>query len=181
MSSRAFIVVATVLALSLSWSQSVNAPQGMDSSQVSEVLSDAKTLASSLRSDIMTLDFIALSASGSQTRAVTLNLFAVHTTALRSQSARLEEIRKYGTSSQQTAIDRMVPVMQELASSAEAAINATRSLSQLSSPEYREYFKLNADLAEELSHVISAWVDYANTRENLNRVAEKVGVPSGLF
>lgn len=180
MGSRAFIILAVALARSPGWSQSVNA-QTMDGSQVSQVLSEVKSLASFLKSDVATLDFVAFSAGGSQTRASTLDRFAQHAAALRRQSGRLDEIRKYGSSSQQTAIDRMVPVMKEFASSSEAAIKAARTTPVSGgSQDYREYMKLNSDLAQELSDVISAWVDYATTKENLDRVAGKVGVSSGL-
>lgn len=181
MGSRAFIILGIGLVPSTSWSQSANAPPTVDSSQIRQVFSDVKSLASFLKSDVATLDFVAFSGGGSQTRDSTLDRFAQHATALRRQSARLEEIRKYGASPQQAAIDRMVPVMKEFASSAEEAIRAARTPpASGANQDYREYMKLNSDLAQELSDVISAWVDYATTRENLDRAAGKVGVSSGL-
>jgi len=109
-----------------------------------------------------------------------LNLYSERTAALRIQALRLEAMRQYGSRWQQIAVDRIIPVMNELASSAETAINATKTnQTRLSSTEYREYLKLNSDLAEELSTLIAAWVDYAKTREDLDRSAEKIGAPSG--
>jgi len=181
MGNRAFVaVVATLLASLATWPLALNPSEGPGSSQVGQLLSDTKSLVSLLKSDISTLDFFALSGGGWQTHAVMLNLYSERTAALRSQALRLEAMRQNGSRWQQIAVDRIIPVMNELASSAETAINATKTNQpRLSSTEYREYLKLNSDLAEELSTLIAAWVDYAKTREDLDRSAEKIGAPPG--
>jgi hypothetical protein len=182
MGSKAVLAVMVILLAPLALRpQTLDPSQTTDSAQVGQLLADAKSLASLLKSDLATIDFFALSAGGSQTYADMLNLYTGRATALRTQALKLESMRKYGSHWQQIAVDRMVPVMKELASSAEAAISSTKvTRNRPSSTDYREYLKLNSDLAGELSAVIAACVDYAKTREDLDHIAEKIGAPSGL-
>jgi hypothetical protein len=142
--------------------------------QVEQLLNDTKSLVSLLKSDIATLGFF-VSESASSTNAAMLNLYAERIKSLRALAGKLEAARKDGSHAQQTALDRIVPVMKEFASSADTALAAAKQ-----SPAVQEqYFKLNSDLAEELCSVISAWVDYAKTKDDLDRVARPKAAPNG--
>lgn len=176
-SSVFFAILAAMLASPAGWSQTSSASAGSDIPPVRQLLSNVKNLVPLLKSDIATLDLLVRPAGGAQ--AVLFNLYTEHIANLRSQADKLEALRKSGTRWQQVAIDRMVPAMQELAASAEAAINWTRSnQDRLSSTDYGDYLKLNADLAEELSRLITSCVDYAKTREDLERASANIGAPS---
>ena len=175
MKNKAFLALLPLLLTSLAAGPQSNGSQETGSSQVAQLLTDAKNLASSLKSDLATLDFFALSADSGVTRTAMLNLYQEHINALRSQQAKLEAKRKDGSRWQQTALDRIVPIIEEFASGAEAAIaTAKTSQGRLNSADSRDYFKLNADLAEEFSTAIAAWADYAKTREDLDRAAQKL-------
>ena len=145
-----------------------------DSSQFAQLLSNAKNLAALIRGDIATLDFVAqLAAEGG--RDTMFNLFTQRATELHDQAQKLEEMQKRGSRGQQTAAERMIPVMKELASSAEAAVNMTKTnQNRPVTGDFRNYLKLNADLAEELSSMIGAAADYAKTRDELDRIADRV-------
>ncbi len=142
--------------------------------QLTQFLIQVKSSASSVSSDLSTLDFFAAQ-DGFRTHSAILEAYKDDIASLRNEAARLEEVRRDASSSQQVAIDRMSPAMLELVSAAEKAIQAGNSRSNR--PEYTEYFKLNAELASELSNVISVWVDYASTREALDRAGQKLTAP----
>ena len=166
-------ILAMLLAAPAGWAQT---PSGTNSEQIRQVLSDAKNLVSLLKSDVATLDLLVGRSESSQ--SVMFNLFRGRTATLRSQADKLTALRKEGTHWQQIAIDRTVPAMQELAASAEAAIKWTQTAQNRANASYQEYFKLNSDLADELSKLITSCVDYAKTREDLERAAEKIEAPS---
>lgn len=148
--------------------------------EVTQLLAAAKGTGSLLRSDISTLDFFAAAEAGLEGQSAVLEGYQEHIVALQNQESRLEEMRKYGSRSQQVAIDRIIPVIQEFVSSAKAAIRAVRTSKDRSTPEYRDYCKLNADLAGEFANAIGTWVDYAGTRGALDRVAQKFAPPSAV-
>lgn len=178
MGNRSYVAVLGLILISIiSRDGMLCAAEETDSQQVGQMLSDAKNLASLIKSDIATLSFFALSGGEWQTRDVMLKLYTERTNTLRSQATRLEAARKSGTRSQQIAVERILPLMEELATSAEAAIRSTKSNpNRASTSEYRQYLKLTSDLLEELSNMIGAGVDYAKTRDDLDRVAAKIGI-----
>jgi hypothetical protein len=155
--TAAIPVLAILLAL---------AAQAQTQPQVSPRLSEVKNLVTLLKSDMATLDFLAHAGTGSEAHASIFNLYADRINALRRQADELETNRKNGTAWQQVAVDRIVPVMKELAASAEAAVRAANSNGNRPG---KDYFQLNSDLADELSTVIAAWADYAKTKDDLDR------------
>jgi hypothetical protein len=141
------------------------------SDKIAELLLSAKGAAASLRSDIATLDLLAAS---TQTQATVLGLYQQDIGALRSLAHQLEAAGEEGSPAQQTAVKRIVPVMQEFASSAEASLRAATNRNAPSGPEWGQYVKLNSDLCSEFSSVINAWADYARTREELDQTAKNI-------
>ena len=131
---------------------------------VGPLLAAAKSAASAVRSDVATLDLVAES---SQSRTTILNLYQDDIRAVRTQAARLDAARKNGTRWQQIASERVIPLMEELASAAEAAV---RAASGNENPG-KQYFKLSADLCGELTTLIGGWADYAHTKDELDRIS----------
>lgn len=142
---------------------------------VETLLSDARSQASLLRSDISTLDFLVAPGGVAQERTAVLQLYREHVTKLRDQATRLSAARQNASRWQRVAIDRIIPLMQEFASSAETAIAVVRTPQDRSgSPEFRKYIKAQSDLGDEFYRLISAWVDYSKTREDLDQAAAKI-------
>jgi len=178
MGNRVVAVVGVLWAFSSVWLGTISA-QEAENKQVGQFLSDVKSLAGLIKSDIATLGFFALSGGEWQTRDVMLKLYTERVNTLRTQASRLEAIRKEGSHPQQIAAERIVPVMKELASIADAAVRSTKSNpKRISTADYRQYLKLTSDLADQLSAMIGACVDYAKTREDLDRFSEKIGASS---
>lgn len=133
------------------------------SKEIAGLLSDAKNAASSVNSDIATLDLVA---RAGQRQATVLNLYESDIAALRAQADKLEALQAQGSRAQQTAIGRMVPIMQEFVSTAAAALNAASAANAST-----EYFRLNSALSGEFAALISGWADYAKTRDELAHIA----------
>ncbi len=144
---------------------------GTHSDKIAELLLSAKGAAASLRSDIATLNLLAASV---QAQATVLSLYQQDIAGLRSLVNKLEAAGQEGSPAQQTAVKRIVPIMQEFASSAETAVRASTNRNAQSSPEWGQYVKLNADLSGEFASLISAWADYAKTREDLDQTAKDI-------
>src|SRR2546426_4714998 len=82
--------------------------------------------------------------------------------------------RDSASSWQQQAIDRMMPLMKELASNTTAAINHLKEQpTRPTSGSYAEYLKQNSETARELSDMISSFIQYGQTRAKLGRLEQK--------
>lgn len=179
MSRKASIVMLMSALVLLAGSPRMDASVAAD---VPRMLSDAKSQASRLKIDIATLDFFASSESGWKSHAAITGMYADRIAALRSLAASLASARQDASVWQQTTIDRIVPLLHGLAASAEATITTiNNNQSRLGTGEYKEYLKVSADLANELSDMIGSSVDYGKTSEELQRLAAKVGAPQGPF
>ena len=93
---------------------------------------------------------------------------------------RLESLRGSASPWQQQAIDRMLPVLKELAAHTTAAINhlnenKTRPL-QISS--YPQYLKENAEAAHNLADMISSFVKYGDSRAKVEKLEQKLEIAS---
>ncbi|HTS76065.1 MAG TPA: hypothetical protein VMG40_07670 [Bryobacteraceae bacterium] len=169
MHRKAFIAVLAVLLAS----PAVRSGDSGDahSDKIAELLLSAKGAAASLRSDIATLNLLAVSA---QAQATVLSLYQQDIATLRGLANKLDAAGQEGSPAQQTAVRRIVPVMQEFASSAEASLRAAANRNAQSSPEWGQYVKLNSDLSGEFASLINAWADYARTREELDQTAKNI-------
>jgi len=78
---------------------------------------------------------------------------------------------------QQVAIDRMIPLLKELASNTTAAINhLSENKLRPTSGQYTEYLRANADTAHQLSDMISSVVPYGQTQAKLDKLEQKLEV-----
>jgi hypothetical protein len=149
-----------------------------DSDRVFELLSTAKSQAFELKSDIQTMDFFAGSDFGWASHASIINVYKDHIDAIRNQISKLDETRSIASTLQKTTLDRVGPLLKELASDAEALINRiNQNPKRLNGGEYKEYIKLNADLAAELAALIGNFVDCGRTKQQLERLKNKIDLP----
>jgi hypothetical protein len=71
--------------------------------------------------------------------------------------AKLQEEREEASPWQQQAIDRMVPMLKEIAANTSAAIeHLNQNHERPGTPDYAEYLQQNADTSHELADMISA-------------------------
>jgi hypothetical protein len=87
----------------------------------------------------------------------------------------LRDARESGSPWQQEAIDRVNPLLQELANNLEATIDhLNNNKSALFAAPYPEYVQTNADLAAELHFMISDFVDYGKTKQKFQNLQQKL-------
>jgi len=149
-----------------------------DSEQVSQLLSDAKTDAFQLKEDAETMHFYSTGNLNWQTHANKINSIRDHVNAVGQHLAKLEELRGEASPWQKTAIDRIRPLLKELASNTEAIIEyLNKNPGRLRAPEYKDFLEANADESEQLAALIGDFVDYGKTRQRLERLREKLELP----
>jgi uncharacterized protein Yka (UPF0111/DUF47 family) len=112
-----------------------------------------------------------------QSHADMLNRIRDHVNKMGKIVEKLESERDQASPWQQQAIDRMVPLLKEIASNTTAAIehlnqNHVRPVSE----DYKEYLQENAYTAHELADMISSFEQYGRTRAKLEKLQDKVEV-----
>lgn len=76
----------------------------------------------------------------------------------------------------QDAIDRITPVLKELAANTESIIDTLNTNpNRLKDPTYQQYLKSNAELASELATSVSNTVDYDSTKAKIEELQAKLG------
>lgn len=90
---------------------------------------------------------------------------------------KMEAVRDSASPWQQQAIDRMIPLMKDLASNTTAAINhLNENKLRPTGGNYPEYLKENAETAHELSNMISSFVQYGQTRAKLEKLEQRLEI-----
>jgi NTP pyrophosphatase (non-canonical NTP hydrolase) len=147
------------------------------SAEVSKQLDSAKQQAFELARDADEMTGLLNSDVSWQSHADVLNRIRDHVNNMGMIVEKLESERDEASPWQQQAIDRMVPLLKEIASNTTAAIehlnqNHLRPVSQ----DYKDYIQQNADTAHELADMISSFERYDRTRTRLEKLQDKIEV-----
>jgi hypothetical protein len=162
----------------LSYSCLTRAADEPDSDRVSKLLSAAKTQAFDVKSDVQTMDFFMGSDLSWESHTVIVNLYKEHIDAIRRQATMLDDVRGIASPLQKTTIDQVSPLLRELASDAEALIDRIdKNPKRLNSGDYKDYVKVNGDLAAELAALVGNFVDYGKTQQQLDQLTGKLNLP----
>jgi hypothetical protein len=98
--------------------------------------------------------------------------------ALEKQEAQLKAVRSAAEPWQRTAIDRIVPYLDELEGYTAAIIERIGDQpKRLFTEEYKDYLQANADYATDLAGVIADFVDYGKARDRMERLSKKLEIP----
>jgi hypothetical protein len=170
------LLVPTLFLISaLSWPQR----QNDENPEVSLLLEDARAKAAVLSRDADEMEALTRSAVSWQTHASMLDTMKEDVNELARDVERLTAARDKASPWQQQAIDRMLPMMRELAANTTAAINHLKEQpSRPTSPSYVEYLRQNAETSRELSDMISSFVQYGQTRAKLQRLEQRLELAS---
>ena len=113
-----------------------------------------------------------------ESHAVAINQIRDHINALVKQEAKLKEARDGASPWQKTAIDRVVPYLDELEGYTFAVIDRiSEKPSRLFDAEYKDFLEANADYSTDLAAMIADFVDYGKTRDRLERLGNKLEIP----
>jgi hypothetical protein len=152
-----------------------------DSVAVSKMLADAKTQAYSISVDADTLESYTREASLSwESHAIEITRMKNDINATAKTLTSLTASRAQASPWQATAIDRIIPYMQELAADTTAAIEyLNKHHAQLSTrKEYTDYLEANADTSRELSTLIAHFVDYGNRKSRYDKLKNALELPA---
>ena len=164
-----FVLVATLLP----------AAEKPESTEVAQMLQEAKEHAAELARDADELESLTRSDASWQSHAEKLEQIKEHVNAMGRLVPKLIASRDSASPWQQQAIDRMVPLLQELAANTSAAIqHLNQNRVRPTSGPYTDYLKENAETAHELSDMISSFWRYGETRAKLEHLEQRLEIAS---
>lgn len=154
--------------------------QKQENPEVTQLLANARGKAAELSRDADEMEALIRTDVSWQTHAAMLESVKEHVNQLGRIASQLEQKRDSASQWQQQAIDRMLPVLKELAANTTVAINhlnenKTRPL-QISS--YPQYLKENAEAAHNLADMISSFVNYGDSRAKVENLEQKLEIAS---
>ena len=146
------------------------------SQEISRLLSQVKTEAVALERDS---DELALWTQSKQlsweSHAKKLNEIREHINEAGKLLTKLNEAREGASPWQHQAIDRIYPLLKELADNTEATINHLNdNRAHIHFAAYQDYAKAGYDLAKELAALISDYAEYGDHEAEFHRLQEKL-------
>ena len=151
-----------------------------DSEQVSKLLAGAKSQALQLREDAATLESYTRMTNDWESHSIMVNQIKEHINVTGNTLAKLEDLRDSASPWQQTAIDRIEPLLKEIAHDTDTVIAFINTKpTRLFNPEYKDFVEANADNADHLARLISDFVDYGRAKSRLDRLGRKLEIPTG--
>ena len=172
------LVTSTVLLCS-ALSHAQNSGQKQENPEVTRLLEDAKEKAAALSRDADDMEALIRSDVSWQSHAEMLDRIKEHVNDLGRLVEKLNAERDNAAPWQQKAIDRMMPLMKELASNTTAAINHLKEHQvRPTIGSYPEYLRENADTAHQLAYIISSFVEYGETKAKLERLEQRLEIAS---
>ncbi len=173
-----FLILLLVVAGCLLISPAANAgdnPSG-SSQAISQLLSQVKTEAIALEEDAEDLATWTRTKQMSwQSHAEKLNKMRDHINVAGKLLAQLNEARGGASPWQQQAIDRIYPLLKELADNTETTIrHLVDNKGLIHFSPYTDYARANYDLAQELTALISDYVEYGDHEAEFHRLQEKL-------
>ena len=168
--STAALVLGMILFVS-GWT-----PAYSDSAQASKLLQEARTSAAQLRRDSVQMETFTRSRLTWQSHAAQIDVIKEHINRTGKIVADLHNARDGAEPWQQDAIDRITPLLQEMASNTESIINHLNDKNETWHPEYQGYLKSNAELAADLSRLIGDYVDYDSAKSRSQGLGQKLGL-----
>lgn len=159
----------------------LKAADNPDSGQVSILLAEAKTQAFRLSADAAEMESFTWTAWPMSWQSHTEALLKIKNdvNALGSQLVKLEDARQTASPWQKAAIDRIAPLLSELASNTTGAIDLlNNNAANLTNVEYVDYVEANADTAAHLANLVADFVDYSRTRQRLESLKHQLELKS---
>lgn len=145
---------------------------------INRLLADAKGESYTVSFDAAILNSYMLQPKLSwQSHAAEINRMKEDVNVVGKTVTKLNGARVGAASWQKNAIDRIIPMMQEIAANTTSAIQFLNDnqAKPLTTGDYRDYIESNADLSSQLADLIAKFVDYSNTKEhyqNLRKTLE---------
>lgn len=148
-----------------------------DSEDVNQLLADAKSEAVELKVDSEHMNSFTNSNVSWQTYADKIELIKTHVNNTGKVLAKLRDAESAGAPWQQTAIQRIEPLLRELADNTGTTIRyLSENQTKVHFTEFRDYVKANYELSTNLEALISDYVAYGEHKQETLRLGEKLEV-----
>lgn len=173
---RSVLVAVLAMGMTTIFLAARAAAQAPDSEQVSQLLSDAKTQAVILSADASTMESYTRSGVSWESHSAAVAQMREHINEAGRQLTKLQEVRAQASPWQAKAIDRIYPLLKELADNTTNVIQFIKEnpKQRLMFPEYKAYIEANADTSSRLAALIGDFQDYGNTKQRLEALADKL-------
>jgi uncharacterized protein Yka (UPF0111/DUF47 family) len=148
--------------------------------EASGLLEEAKMISTQLRRDAAELHALARGGSLTwQSHAGKLETIKSHVNSAGQLVRRLNDIRHVAAPWQQEAVDRVTPMLSEIASNTQWAIeHLNQNRNRLFTPEYKEYVATISAMASEMAELVSEFVEYEQTKGKLEQLETSLEVSS---
>lgn len=168
--------VRTVLVTLLLFSLSGPAfAQREDSLQLTQLLGEARNEAAELARDADEAESLIRNQVSWETHAAVLDRVKDHVNNMARIVDKLTETRASGSDLQEQAVDRILPLVKELAANTTAAISyLNQNKSRPITEPYTEYLQDNAETAHQLSSIVSSLFEYEKSMTKIAKLKNKL-------
>jgi hypothetical protein len=146
-----------------------------DSAQVSNLLQQARASAIQLKADSNEMETYSQNQLHWTTHARQINRVKEHVNNSGKILADLHAAREGAEPWQQDVIDKITPLLQEMASHTESIISHLNDRRQTWHPEYHGYLQSNSRLADDLSKLIGDYIDYGQAKSKTDSLGKSLG------
>lgn len=149
--------------------------QNAENQDVRDLLSLAAQQSASLDYDADQMQSLLHNDVAWQTHATLLQAVKSNVNQLSRTIAKLEAERSEASTWQQKGVDRVLPLLRELAENTTAAINhLNNNQARPVSGYYADYLDENAETAHDLNRIITATIEYGHIRGKLEKLEEQI-------
>jgi hypothetical protein len=146
-----------------------------DSQQLTQVLGEARDEAAELARDADEMESLIRNDANREAHAVLLDRVKAHVNNMARIVAKLSETRASGSELQEQAVDRILPLVKELAANTTAAINyLNQNKSRPKTDPYTQYLHDNAETARQLSSTVSSLWEYEKSMTKIEKLKNKL-------
>jgi hypothetical protein len=146
-----------------------------DSQQLTQVLGEARDEAAELAKDADEMESLIRTDVSWQTHAEMLDRVKNHVNNMARIVAKLSETRSSGSELQEQAVDRILPLLKELATNTTAAINyLNQNKSRPKTDPYTQYLHDNVETAHQLSSTVSSLFEYEKSMTKIAKLKNKL-------
>ena len=157
----------------------LGASQTKDSVAITDLLHEARSHAALVQDDAATLESYTRSNISWQSHSRHLQRMKNHANDLMADFNKLQTLRAEGSPWQQEAIDRIDPLLREMANHLTNTIeHLNKNQSKVHMPEYKDYVRANYDVMTRAHDAISDFVEYGEARTTADDLEQKLELPS---
>jgi hypothetical protein len=152
-----------------------------DSDQVLQLLSEVKSEAVALEYDTSTMETFTRSNLAWESHSGRVSEIKEHINNVGKTLTRLNDVRATASAWQQQAIDRITPLMKDLADNVTATIQSLdENRHRLHTPDYKEFLVANHEMTTEVVHLVSDYVEYGKAKAKVEKLSQRLQTPSGV-